>query len=418
MIDWQAVSPVLLINVGIQNPSINNYDFRFNSADNDKIIRISKIDLINKYKSKSNNLININSIRYLNLSIAIYTKNIDSIYTSIYAFKLFMPPTYHGINKNERLAYEIIHIRSDQKVQCDPGESGLCLFAVIFDAGDISSHLIVHPKAQNESANVIFWGDIYDSIEIERNNIDYIVHNMTEMKGKYNSSERNYIYIENIPKDKCLVFLVQVTTYSIIEVLSSTSKDFYFTPNPSTSQIFSLQANKELFLNFQTTQDLLINIVCVSGEGFFRWEEENRKYYLSYSGDRLTLTSGTQNINYKLSSLVAKANQVKSHKIENSLFVFYITYYPRTTYYNMDQVKVGRSTEFNYRDMKFPLNFYTPLKEKDIIVSFNFYNYYSQNQVFTKPIQYNGPLFKIWANVFTLEEAYYARIDSSYKPIY
>jgi len=46
MIDWQAVSPVLLINVGIENPSINNYDFRFNSADNDKIIRISKIDLI------------------------------------------------------------------------------------------------------------------------------------------------------------------------------------------------------------------------------------------------------------------------------------------------------------------------------------------------------------------------------------
>jgi len=67
-----------------------------------------------------------------------------------------MPPTYHGSDIHERLAFELIHIRSDQKVQCDPGESGLCLFAVIFDEGDISSHLIVYPKAQNEDDNVFF----------------------------------------------------------------------------------------------------------------------------------------------------------------------------------------------------------------------------------------------------------------------
>jgi hypothetical protein len=162
MIDWQAVSPVLLINVGVENPSINKYDFRFNSTENNRIIRISKVDLINKYKSKFNYTVNIDSIRYLNLSLAIYTKKVDTLYTSIYAFKLFMPPTYHGDNKNEKLAFELIHIRSDQKVQCDPGELGLCLFAVIFDEGDISSHLIVHPRAQNENANVIFWGDLYD----------------------------------------------------------------------------------------------------------------------------------------------------------------------------------------------------------------------------------------------------------------
>ena len=402
----------------VENPSINHYDFIFNSEENSRIIRISKIDLINKYKSKINNLQNIDSIRYLNLSLAIYTPKIDSIYTSIYAFKLFMPPTYHGSKANEKLAFELIHIRSDQKVQCDPGETGLCLFAVIFDKGDISSNLIVYPKAQNENANVFFWGDLYDSIEIERNNISYIANNMTEMKGQYNSSERNYIYIENIPKDKCLVFLVQVSTYSIIEVLSSTSKDFHFIPNPSTAQIFSLKPDKELFLNFQTTQDLLINIVCVYGKGFFRWEEENRKYHLSGFDDRLTLTSGTQNVNHKLSSLVARANPVHIYTQYNSDFVFYITHYPRITDYNMDQVKVGRSTEFNYRDIKFPLNFFTPLKDKDITVSFNFYNFYSKNQIITRPMQYNGPLFKIWAYVFTLEEALLARIDPYYRPNY
>jgi len=63
-----------------------------------------------------------------------------------------------------------------------------------------------------------------------------------------------------------------------------------------------LHPDKELFLNFQTSQDLLINIVSVYGKGFFRWEEENRKYHLSGSDDRLTLTSGTQDVNHKLSS--------------------------------------------------------------------------------------------------------------------
>ena len=240
---------------------------------------------------------------------------------------------------------------------------------------------------------------------------------MPKMEGKYHSNERNYIYFENIPKDKCLLFLVQVNRRSIIDVLTSTSKDYYFVPNPSTAQIFNVPAQKQLYLNFQTTQDLLINIVCVSGDGFFRWEEENRKYHLSGFGDRLTLTSGTSNYEHLLSHLIAEASQYQWNKLDNSGFVFYITYYPRNSEYSIDQVKAGRSTEFNYRDIKFPLNFYTPLKDRDITVSFNFYNFYSKNQIITKPMQYNGPLFKIWAHVFTLEEALYARIDPSFKPV-
>ena len=260
-------------------------------------------------------------------------------------------------------------------------------------------------------------GDFVNSTEIERNNITYIIENMPKMEGKYNSNERNYIYFENIPKDKCFLFLVQVNRRSIIDVLTSTSKDIYFVPNPSTAQIFALQAQKQLYLNFQTTQDLLINIVCVSGDGFFRWEEENRKYHLSGFGDRLTLTSGTSKVDNLLSHLVAESSQYQWNKLDNSGFVFYITYYPRNPEYSIDQVKAGRSTEFNYREIKFPMNFYTPIKEKDITVSFNFYNFYSKSQD-TNLMQYSGPLFKIWSNIITDEEAYYARIDRAYKPTY
>ena len=419
-IDWQADSPALLINCGPEKPTIGKHDFIFNSTQYDTVLSLSKTNIIKKCNERSMDL--KDTIKFLNLSLAIYSKKVDTLYTSVYAFKLFMPPTFKKqatteYEKNERIAFEIIHIRSDQKVQCDPGDNLVCLFAVIFDEGDISSNLIIHPKAHDDGIEVTFMGDLVNSTEIERNNVTYIVENMPKMEGKYNSNERNYIYFENIPKDKCFLFLVQVNRRSIIDVLTSTSKDIYFVPNPSTAQIFALQAQKQLYLNFQTTQDLLINIVCVSGDGFFRWEEENRKYHLSGFGDRLTLTSGTSNVDHLLSHLVAESSQYQWNKLDNSGFVFYITYYPRNPEYSIDQVKAGRSTEFNYREIKFPLNFYTPIKEKDITVSFNFYNLYSNSKVIEN-MQYNGPLFKIWSNIITDEEAYYARIDRAYKPTY
>ena len=418
MIDWQADAPILLMNVDSTKPSVENYDFKFNCTDHDHVIILPKKNIIDKCKSKNVNLAIPDSIRYLHVTFAVYTKKLDSLYTSVYAFKLFMPPTYtNKENKNERAAVELIHIRSDQKVQCDPGDFRTCLFAVIFDEGDISSHLIVHPKGHNEDAHITFMGDLVDSSEIERNNIKYIVEKMPELKGKYTSDNgRNYIYIEKVPKGKCLLFIVESDINTIIDVLSSTSKDFFAVPNPSTPQIFSLQSSNKLSLNFQTTQDLLINIVCVSGEGSFQWEEEKfRKYHLFGNNDRLTLTSGTNSSEDKLSSLVAESSSFNWYKGDNSGFVFYITYYPRNNEYNIDQVKAGRSTEFNYRNSKFPLHFFTPIKENDITVSFNFYNFYSKEKALN--LEYKGPLFKIWGNVITEEEAYNARMEKQLKPV-
>ena len=415
MIDWQADAPILLMNVGPENPSIEKNDYKFNCTDHDHVIIIPKQEIIDKCKNRSVELPNPDSLRHLKLTFAVYTKKVDTLYTSVYAFKLFMPPTYKGKDNKEKAAVELIHIRSDQKVQCDPGDFRTCLFAVIFDEGDISSHLIVHPRGQNEDATIKFMGDLVNSTEIERNNITYIVEKMPEMTGKYNSENgRNYIYIENIPKDQCLLFIVESDINTIIEVLTSTSKDFFVVPNPSTPQIFALQSGNKLHLNFQTTQDLLINIVCVSGEGFFQWEEENiRKYHLFGKEDRVTLTSGTNRTEDRLNSLVAESSTFNWYKSDNSGFVFYITYYPRNSEYNIDQVKAGRSTEFNYRDIKFPLHFFTPIKDKDITVSFNFYNFYTKEK--TNNLRYSGPLFKIWGNIITPEEAYYARMDKEMK---
>ena len=416
IIDWQADKPVLLINVGRKNPSINQSDFIFNKTNHDTVIKISKQQLIDKCNERNEKLPIAGSIRFLTLSLAIYSKKVDSLYTSVYAFKLFMPPTYKTNSKYEREAYEIIHIRSDQKVQCDPGDTKVCLFAVIFEEGDLFNDLIVYPRAHNENAEVTFFGDLVDSRQIEKNNVQYIAKKIQTLEGKYHSGDkRKYIYIDKIPRNKTFLFCVSTDIKTIIEVLSSTSKDYYTVPNPSTPQLFKIPSNKLLYLNFQSTQDYLINIFCVSGEGSFHWEDEaNKQFHLFEYNDRLTLTSGTKKDEKKFSRLIASSSEYNWYKNDNSGFVFYITYYPRSSEHNFDQVKEGRSTEFNYRDIKFPLNFFTPIKDKDITVSFNFYNFYSKDKKI--PLKYNNQFFKISGRIITQDDAYYARVDPTYNP--
>ena len=416
IVDWQADKPSLYINVGNIRPTTQNYDFLVERG-HDTILRIKKETILQVLKAKNMTLPDNNSLKRLSLVFGIHTKLVDTLYSSVYAFKLFQPPNY--IEGNYTVTFELLHIRSDQKVQCVPKESGGvlgCAFAVIFDGSDIDSHLIVYPRAQDSSAGVQFIGDLVDAEAIERNNISKVINQyMPGMQGEFMSSgDVNYIYVDKIDKSKCLLLVVTLDKGSIIEVLSSTYKyDYKITPNPSTPQIFALKGNIFQY-SFDTTQDLLINIACVSGQGYFYWDEEKPiKYYLSGREDRLTLTSSTKNVKNKLANLIAKSNNKKadSNKPE---FIYYITYYPRNPEYNIDQVQIGRSTEFNYRDTKFPLNFYTQIDYNDISVSFNFYKYFLNDSI--TMLESDKPMFKIWGVVITEEEAYYARYDKSYKP--
>ena len=416
IVDWQADKPSLYICVGNQRPTTENYDFIIKRG-HDTILRIQKETILEVLRNKNMTLPENNSLKRLSLVFGVHTNLVDTLYSSVYAFKLFQPPNY--VEENYTVPFELLHIRSDQKVQCVPKESGGvlgCAFAVIFDGSDIDSHLIVYPRAQDDTVGVQFIGDLVEAEAIERNNISEVLNNyMPGMKGEFMSSGNvNYIYVDKIDKSKCLLLVVTLDRGSIIEVLSSTYKyDYKMTPNPSTPQIFALKGNSMQY-SFDTTQDLLINIVCVSGQGYFYWDEEKAvKYYLSGKEDRLTLTSATKDVKYKLANLVAKSNNTKadSNKPE---FIYYITYYPRNPEYNIDQVQVGRSTEFNFRDTKFPLNFYTQINENDISVSFNFYKYFSNNNITI--LESDKPMFNIWGIVITEEEAYYARYDRSYKP--
>ena len=413
-IDWQADKPQLLINVGPENPTIENADFKFPSTDQDTIIRITKEEILEALKKRGMQTPDNQTIRYFNLTLGIFTEKIDTLYSSVYAFKVFQPPTYQTKDKKEKAAIEIIHIRSDQKVLCDAAQIGACLFAVIFDEGDINNNLVLYPRPQNPNVEVKYYADFVNASQVERNNLTYILENIkTDDSAQFSSkSGKKYIYTEKVERDKCLLLYVDVDISTIIEIFSSTSNYYQITPNPNTPQIFAIQ-DKELQLNFEEQHDLLINIVSVSGEGYFYWQNEKiRKFHLSGEGDRLSLTAKGHSNSTKL--IAQSTHYAWMNSTDKSGFVFYITHYPRNSEYNMDQVKAGRSTEFNYREAKFPLNFFTKLTSKDVTVSFNFYDFYKGNEF--ADFQFNGKLLKIWGTVITEEHAYRARSSQEYKP--
>ena len=423
--DWQADSPSLFVDVGDERPGYDeeDHDFFYPSLGHDYVIRLEKDQIINKAREHGFKLID-NSIRNINLTLGIWTNTTDTLYTSTYAFKIFMPPIYIE-SEMETKVIEIIHIRSDQKVQCKPIKDNegryICLFAVIFDEGDIGKSLVVYPRAQIEGLQVNFIGSLVDAEQIERNDLAQIVEYMKNPDDQFSSrGGKKYIYYGDIERDQSLLFSVEVEQESNIEVLSSIysyTLNQTFVPNPSTPQVFAL-GNKTILFNFETSRDLLINFVSVSGMGNFYWEDDvkkERRYFLNGFEDRLTLTSGKSDYQSQhiVTKLIAEATTATAFEPDDSGFVFYISFYPRNSFYNIDQVKVGRSTEINYRDVKFPLSFFTRLSDKDISISFTFYNYFMAQ---TYTLMYDHPMFNIWGKVISEKEALEIRLDGTKKP--
>ena len=419
--DWQSDSINLFINVGEERPTINEAHFKLYSVDHDTVFNITKEDILEVAEKNNIQLPEQYSIRNVVLTLGLWANKIDTIFSSVFAFKIFMPPIYkeYGI---EFGSFEILHVRSDQKVQCRPflmEDNYTCLFAVIFDGSDANSSLVVYPRAHNESAKLVFTGEMIDSEEVERNNLEYILNKMNNMKAQYSTNNgAKYIFEKTINTSKCLLFMVSSEYDTIIEILSSTytyRENQVFVPNPSTAQIFALGSSK-IMINFETSKDLLINIVGINGGGYFNWDtdkEKNINYYIYGFEDRLTLTSGTEIADNRLSCLVAQSTTFSWFEDDKSGFVFYVTFYPRTIDHNMDQVKAGRSVEINYREVKFPLNFYTRLTDKDLAISFTFYNYYMN--VYDRLV-YDKPMLKIWGRVITEQQALDARYDVNMKP--
>ena len=412
VIDWQADAPLLLINVGDARPTTKQAHFEFPPIGSDFVYKLNRTKILEK-GGYDKDL----SLRGITLTIGIYSETNDSIQSSPYAFKIFMPPI---ASKEFQLASQIIHIRSDQKVQCLPFEfkdnQYVCMFAVIIDDIDATRNLIVYPRNQDGSTLEIY-GNLTDAELVERNEQGYILALMMEIyrEERYKNTER-YVYLENMSRENSYFFMLHATdnSESVMEVMTSTQvyyDDVQIYPNPSTVQIFAT-GNKNVSLNFITTQDLLLNIVSIAGTGGFHWGDEKGAqdiYYLQGFNDRLSLTTYTGDMEMRFAPLKIFSSQFPQY--ENGGFIFYITYYPRS---NIDQLKSERNTEFHYRTLQMPLYYYVPiLFLQNYTINFNFYDFGTENK---ENVEYDTNLFNIWATVISESEIIKARTELNYKP--
>ena len=419
-IDWQADMPNLYINIGEKRPQKGNAHFTFNSIGHDTVIKIKKKELLDICQKENIYLKNNTSIKDMNLVLGISTDKVDSLYYSVYAFRIFIPPLFINSRDDNYESFELLHVRSNQKVQCRPFTKwGIphCLFAIIFDKNDINGRLAVYLQSQKYNEKVEFYASFMDSQQIEKNNYTYILENLPDYgKAEISSDKKEvpYIYIDKISSGKSLLINVMPKTKSIIEIFSSIyTYNEVVIPNPSTPQLFAIK-NENLKLDFATTKDLLINIKSLVGGGRIFWEGEKKRYYLHGTNDKISLTSGTTNPDKQLSKLVINSGDYIYSNNEPG-FIFYLTFYPRNYLYDIDLIKIGSSVEFNYRNSTFPIYFFCKLNySSDLTLSLNFYNFESNS---FPHLQAQGKILDIWAKIISEEEAYNARFNEGFKPL-
>ena len=200
-----------------------------------------------------------------------------------------MPPI---VRDNEQIASQLIHIRSDQKVQCIPWKdndySYMCAFAVVFDEYDFKNNLVLYPKTNGKTFTK--YGRLVKAEIVEKNDISQIIAEAEDIifkKSTEGFTDNDLIYIEDVEKDNAYLLLT-------------------FFPNEVTDDKidFALK-DKSIFFQFQTTDDLLINLHSLAGIGGFNWQTDREKdkiMFLRGREDRLSLTT-TKDKNQELPKL-------------------------------------------------------------------------------------------------------------------
>ena len=92
--DWQSDSINLFINVGEERPTINEAHFKLYSVDHDTVFNITKEDILEVAEKNNIQLPEQYSIRNVVLTLGLWANKIDTIFSSVFAFKIFMPPIY------------------------------------------------------------------------------------------------------------------------------------------------------------------------------------------------------------------------------------------------------------------------------------------------------------------------------------
>ena len=375
ILDLQSEDAAMYVNVYKRNdyyfnddkyPTNINHCWNFYSKGKPRLFEISYDDIIKK-ASEISGVVDIKE--GLSLTIAIETNNPNNGLSSIYALKSRI--IINNLNIHE--------VYSDQQTLCNAEKLDnsityyRCLYIIKFDKNDINNHILIHPVLEDETRDYTMYAnfisrekyDLYLTSDLEKNI-------PSENHVKTNDKE-DFLYIDLKQKQNDYIYINIVTERNVtVKLLTTFSTfDYSVSPNPSTPQLYIIKDNTIKF-TFINNDDFMINLVSVLGGANIYWEkdEENKVYQIRGRDDRISLTCPAVRQVYqdpKYLTLVIENRHITSHsdsQIPDS-FIFYLTFYFRSSKNNLDKFNLGKSFNLNYRSTYFPLLFYFSLDNTD-----------------------------------------------------
>ena len=394
IIEFLCESSYIYINVGNKKPLLKEADFSYKVMDTDGILKITKKQILDKL-AKSN----IDSIKNVQLTIAIGAQFFDDEASSVYSFRI------KALRENE---LELITLTSDQETLCNfVGPNGNCYFIIPYDRkideqNNIFFHAVFLPNVEfNYYANEVSKETITNR---NKEAIEKIIPKKDSCKWSNAESRGNYLYIDykdiSDKENSYIMLNLEVnapyqeendtTTVTLLHTLYSYKGSIL--PNPASAQLFLINNHNSNELKFEfkvNTQNLLIRLKSVSGTGIVYWDktdennakiqgnnlklnsdDENVYYYFKTPGETITLTLGfTDRIPLYFKN--ANPNTGKDDSNISPGFGFYSFYERETTSDNYNYVYYGENSLYNFKDVDFPFVFYTMIPDKEHEIDVN-----------------------------------------------
>ena len=374
--DFQSEYATLYVNLYINEyylyPTKNQNHWSFKSRGKPGIYEIKKEELLELARDKGLIKEGVESIEGLRLTIGISAEKSDSIFTTIYSFKVHL--TIVDI-------IDIIDVYSDQQALCNltlfNDENYLCLFVVRYDNSDTFDDLLVYPLFEDQSIDYNIYADFIDEEIYDLNQLGDLINNIPNQNSRFTTKDkREDVLLINLgkSKDKYVFISVETQKPGLVKLLTSFSTyDYTTNPNPSTPQLYIFK-NENLNFKFSPKDELMINLVGLQGSANVYWEDESNKKinYKLGRNEKLSLNSPRiEDGANRHNTLVI--NNYKPN--EDKANIFYITYYLRSSLINFDQLISDNSFNFNYRHTDLPINFYIKLnniyRDTNVFVNFN-----------------------------------------------
>ena len=351
-IDINSDSCNLYVKIGEEKPTIKTADFIFMSKGEESVYEINIKD--NIFKDKG-----INSLKGKRFTFSIGTTYADTLYTTLYAFRLRTP-------KKDKV--DLINMNTDQVGLCNIKKNSYCYFLINVKGEENNVNEILMHAFSADKTELKLFANILSNDIINSGNNDLIQKNLpNEEKANYKSTD-NYIQdylrfnVEEGKKKISQAFIlvgILANNSTVVNFISTFYKYINnFKANSFTKQIFLLLRNQRVVLEFPENLNLIVKIISIYGEGELLYENEddlNDKHKLHGSNNEISFMHKNRNIIVR--------------SIEEQEFGFYLIYNLRPEE-NYDNILYGSSILFNLeKDMNekidFPLIYYCKLNNNN-----------------------------------------------------